>query len=130
MVKLLISIVLLMHGIGHVLFTANAWGIWRTETAHSWLWSGVLRLGGAVEGAFGLLWLVPLAGYLAGTWGYFTQQDWWQTVLLGAAVISSVMVLLWWGGINTSSAFFALVVNAIVVAVLFWQGQSLMLAGK
>jgi hypothetical protein len=130
MIKLLISIVLMMHGIGHLLFAANAWGIWKTEAAQSWLWSGVLRMGVGLEGLLGLFWLVPMAGYLAGAWGYFTEQQWWQPVLLVSAVTSSILVLLWWGGINTSSAFFALLVNAIVLGLILWQGEPLMVAGK
>jgi hypothetical protein len=120
LMKYVIAIALLMHGIGHVLFVANSWGMWKADTGHSWLFSGVLRIGQTVEGLFGLLWLLPLVGFVIGTWGYFTTQPGWQGMLIGSAILSSVMIVLWWSGINTSSAFFALVFNLVVVGVLLW----------
>ena len=87
----------------------------------SWLFSGVLGAGQTVEGIFGLLWLGPLIGFLAVTWGYFTQQGWWLQLALASAALSLVMILLWWGGINNSSAFFALVFDVAVIVVVLWQ---------
>lgn len=41
-------------------------GYWKGgEEGRSWLFSGVLGAGQAVEGIFGLLWLVPLIGFAA-----------------------------------------------------------------
>lgn len=118
--KIVIMVALLMHGIGHGLFIANAWGAWKTETGHSWLFGGVLRMGQSLEGLLGLLWLVPMLGFLFGTWTYVTGGHDWQFVLVAAAAVSSVMVVLWWNGINASSAFFALAFNLIVLGVAIW----------
>lgn len=118
LIRLLIAIVLFAHGVGHLLFVANSWGYWRGgEAGRSWLFSGLLGAGQAVEGIFGLLWLVPLVGFVAVSWGYFTQQGWWPQLALASAGISLAMIVLWWGGINTSSAFFALVVDIVVIVV-------------
>jgi hypothetical protein len=118
LVRYLIAIVLFAHGVGQLLFVANSLGYWRGgEAGRSWLFSGMLGAGQTVEGIFGLLWLVPLIGFLAISWGYFTQQGWWPQLALASAVISLAMIVLWWGGINTSSAFFALVVDIIVIMV-------------
>lgn len=103
-----------------MLFVANTWGAWKTETGHSWLFGGTLRMGQTLEGMLGLLWLVPMVGFLIGTWGYVTGGQGWQMFLLASAAISSLMVILWWNGINTSSALFALAFNIIVMGVLLW----------
>lgn len=118
LVRYVITLALFMHGIGHVLFLMNSWGLSRTDADRSWLFSGVLGAGQALEGILGLLWLVPLIGFLAVTWGYFTQAGWWPQLALASAVLSLAMILLWWGGINTSSAFFALVFDIIVIVVV------------
>ena len=70
LIRLLIAIVLFAHGVGHLLFVANSWGFWRGgEAGRSWLLSGLLGAGQAVEGILGLLWLVPLVGFVAVSWG-------------------------------------------------------------
>lgn len=118
MLRYLIAIVLFAHGVGHLLFVANSWGYWRGgEGGRSWLFSGVLGAGQAVEGILGLLWLVPLIGFVTVTWGYFTQQGWWPQLALASAVVSLVMIVLWWGSLVSGSAFFALVVDIVVIVV-------------
>jgi hypothetical protein len=118
LMRLLIATVLFAHGAGHLLFLANSWGYWRGgEEGRSWLFSGVLGAGQTIEGIFDLLWLVPLIGFVAVSWGYFTQQGWWPQLALASVGISLAMIVLWWGGINTSSAFFALVVDIVVIVV-------------
>ena len=66
LVRYLITIVLFMHGVGHLLFLANSWGYWKgSEEGRSWLFSGLLGAGQAIEGIFGLLWIIPLIGFVA-----------------------------------------------------------------
>ena len=122
LLRSVIAIVLLIHGIGHLLFLANSWGYWKGgEESRSWLFSGVFGAGQAVEGIFGLLWLIPLLGFVAVSWGYLTHQGWWPQVALASAAISLVMIVLWWGSLVTGSAFFALVFNVAVILIVLWQ---------
>ena len=73
--RYLITIALFAHGIGHLLFLTNSWGIWKGgDEGRSWLFSGVLGVGQTVEGIFGLLWLIPLVGFVGLSWGYLTHQ--------------------------------------------------------
>ena len=118
LVRYLIGIVLFAHGVGHLLFLANSWGYWKGgEESSSWLFSGLLGAGQAVEGIFGLLWLIPLIGFVAVSWGYLAHQGWWPQLALAAATISLVMIVLWWGSLVTGSAFFALVFDIVVIVV-------------
>jgi hypothetical protein len=72
--RYLIILVLFMHGVGHVLFLINSWGLSKTGADRSWPFSGILGVGQTVEGIFGLLWLVPLVGFVAVTLGYVGHQ--------------------------------------------------------
>lgn len=120
--RYLIAIVLFAHGVGHLLFVANSWGYWRgDEAGRSWLFSGVLGAGQAIEGLFGLLWLIPLVGFVVVSWGYLTHQGWWPQLALASAIISLAMIVLWWGSLVTGSAFFALVFDIVVIVVVLWQ---------
>ena len=88
------------------------------------LFSGMLGAGQTVEGIFGLLWLIPLVGFVAVSWGYLTHQGWWAQPALASAIISLAMIVLWWGGLVVGSAFFALVFDQAVIAVVLWQLRS------
>ena len=121
MIRTLIALILLMHGVGHLLFLGNAWGYWTTGSGRSWLFDNTLGLQHTVEGIVGLLWMVPLVAFVAVAGGYFANQGWWPRWAVVAAVISLGLVVVWWGGINSSSAFFALVVNAAVIGLALWQ---------
>jgi hypothetical protein len=122
MLRYLVTIALFAHGLGHLLFLANSWGLWKgDEESRSWLFSGILGAGQTLEGIFGLLWLVPLVGFVAVSWGYLTQGEWWPQIALSSAAISLAMIVLWWGSLVVGSAFFALVFDLIVITVVLWQ---------
>jgi hypothetical protein len=108
---------LFAHGVGHLLFLANSWGYWKgDEEGRSWLFSGVLGAGQTLEGTLGLVWLIPLIGFVAVSWGYLAQQGWWPQLALASAAISLAMIVAWWGGLITGSAFFALVFDSALGA--------------
>src|SRR5918994_1319513 len=119
MIRYLITAALFAHGLGHLLFLANSWGYWKGNgEGHSWLFSGILGAGQPVEGIFGLLWLIPLVGFVAVSWGYLTHQSWWPQLALASAAISLAMIVLWWSGLVVGSAFFTLVFDLAVIAVV------------
>ena len=67
------------------------------------------------------MWLIPLIGFVAVSWGYLTQQGWWPQLALASAAISLAMIVPWWGGLITGSAFFALVFDLAVIGLVLWQ---------
>jgi hypothetical protein len=121
MLRYLIAIVLFAHGVGHLLFLANSWGYWKGDEGRSWLFSSVLGVGQVVEGIVGLLWLIPLIGFVVVSWGYLAHQGWWPQLALASAAISLVMIILWWGSLVPGSAFFALVFDIAVILIVLWQ---------
>jgi hypothetical protein len=127
--RFLFSIAILFHGIGHALFLMNTWGYWKIANERAWLFADTLKLSQTGEGIVGVLWLVPLIGFVVGAWGYFGEQVWWGPVALTAAILSSVMILLWWSSLNTSSALFALLFNALVLVLAIWQQRASQPAG-
>ena len=125
LLRYLLTVALFAHGLGHFLFLANSWGLWKgAEEGRSWLFSGMLGVEQTLEGIFGLLWLIPFVGFVAVSWGYLTHQGWWLELALGSAGISLIMIVLWWGSPLVGSAFFALVFDLAVIAVVLWQLRS------
>lgn len=123
LLRVIIALAVSLHGVGHLLFTANAWGYWKTsEAGHARLFA---TIGGqTAEGAAGIVMLIPVASFLAVTWGYLAGQAWWRPLALSAAMLSIALVLLCWGSLNTSSALFAVAFDAAVIAAVLWQARA------
>lgn len=127
MLRLIFALALAMHGVGHVLFLANAWGYWKTTTGRAWLFADVLHAGQPLEGAIGLLWIVPLVGFVAATWGLVANDSRWAVLAFSSAIVSSGLLLVWWSSLNLSSAVFAILFNMAVLAGLLLQRQPYLL---
>ncbi|HEY0601980.1 MAG TPA: hypothetical protein VGD58_03670 [Herpetosiphonaceae bacterium] len=127
MLRLIFAFALGLHGVGHVLFLANAWGYWKTTTGRAWLFADVLHAPQPLEGMIGLLWIVPLAGFVAATWGFVAHDARWAMLAFSSAVMSTILLLVWWSSLNVSSAFFALVFNVLVIVAILLQRQPDML---
>ena len=130
MLRIVIALALGMHGVGHALFIGNAWGYWHTGGAGRARLFAAVGAGQGVEGAAGLLMLVPFVGFLAVTWGYLAGQGWWRPLALAAALASAGLVLLFAGGLNTSSAFFAVAFDVLVIAYVLWQQRAAVALGS
>ena len=119
--QIIIALVLLGHGIGHILFAANSWGYWKTGVARSSLFQDVLHADQTFEGIVGILWLIPLIGFVAAAGGYYAGAIWWREAALAAATISTLLLVVWWNSLNTASVIYALMLNLTVITILLWQ---------
>jgi hypothetical protein len=119
--KLVIAIVVLAHGAGHVLFLAPALGLvdWAGQTSQSWLLTATIGET-ATRAIAALVWSAALILFVAGVAGFLSAADWWRTVTVAGALVSGLGVVLMWGGISTASAAFALGFDALVLVALLW----------
>jgi hypothetical protein len=118
--RILIAAVILVHGIGHVLFLAPCLGIsqWG-QSAQSWLLTGLLgdtvtRLVG------GLLWLVAIAGFAAAGVGLLVQAPWWRTLAVIPAGVSLLALALFAGGGNNQAILSAAGMDVVIIGALLW----------
>jgi hypothetical protein len=121
MTRIVITLAILAHGIGHVLFLANAWGYWKSDFGRTPLFTNVLHVSQGLENAIGLLWIIPLAAFIVAAWAYFGETAYWQPLALGAALISCFLIAAFWNSLNMSSAFFAFVFNAVLMLMVITQ---------
>ena len=117
--RYVIAIVLMAHGIGHIMPFMAAWMPQISKVGFSdapWIFSGSVGVGSPIGQAFGLLGLV-------------TQQTWWPMVTIAAAAISIVTILPWFTTWPMTSMIGALLVDvAVLVALLPSWGQQLIQA--
>ncbi len=121
--QLVISVILLAHGVGHILFAANSWGYWKADAGRAPLFEDVLHVSQKLEGIVGLLWIIPLVGFAASAWGVYNAAAWWPAALLLSSVISAMLVVAWWKGVTPSTALYALIVDIVAIAFLIWQSS-------
>lgn len=119
-IKVAVLAVLIGHGLGHVMAPQAAFvppGA-LPRNAHAIIGSDLTIVSPAGKG-LALLWLVPLAGFLIGTYGLWTGQEWWRPVLAVASLVSIVAVLPWWGVMPAFSYLGAIAVDiAVLVGIL------------
>jgi hypothetical protein len=119
--RLIIALVLFVHGIGHVMGILPVLGLSTIETwnVRSWLLTDLL--GDTITRVIGfILFAAALIGFLGATLGlmnWLVPHEWWRTLAVVSAVISLVAIALFW---NAFVAFFpnklgAIAVNAAVL---------------
>lgn len=124
MLKIIIGVVLIAHGIGHSMGLLQVFKVATVNPAwhgDSWLLSGVA--GPTAAQAVGtVLWTLAIAGFLAlgaVVFGWLPEA-WWAPLAIGASAASLAGLVLFPVAFPTFSSIGALVVNVGVLAAVFW----------
>jgi hypothetical protein len=116
MIKWLVALALLMHGIGHIVFYfASFTPIDMGFTQAPWIFPGDVTLTSPLGKACALLWLVAMIGFVASAIGLVTAQPWWATLAVVSSVISIVVIIPWWNTINDSTRVWALLADVVII---------------
>ena len=123
--RLVIAIVFIMHGVGHVMGVFSVFGLFTGQglSSRSWLLTGIL--GDSAASWFSLLlWTAALLGFVGagfGLLGWLVPEPWWQPLAIGAAVISLLGLLLYWHAFFTlMNKMGAIGVDLAVLVALLW----------
>jgi hypothetical protein len=118
LVRWIVGIVVMAHGVGHVLFAPLLSGGMKLDASgHSWLLTGVLG-DGLTRGIASLVAAIVTAAFVVAAGGVVLQTSWWRGLAIGAAVLSIVLVAAMWDGLPTSPAGAALAFDVVVVVAL------------
>lgn len=114
-----LAIVLVIHGLGHVMFAMAAWtNIDVGFTANPWILPGNVMADSLLGKASAIIWLLAMLGFLAAALGLVTQAGWWPGVAVGAAALSLIVLLLWWQTVTPDSRLWAALVDVVIVVAL------------
>lgn len=126
--KLVFAIVLIMHGIGHIMGVMAAWTTVPSplQSGH-WLLSSGVTMTTPIGRMFGLLWLLAMVGFVVVGIGVLANQTWWPALALASSVISLVAVVPWFNLMPLGSAVGAVLVDVLVIIMLVtpWGDQLL-----
>lgn len=128
LIKVVAAGVLAAHGIGHTLGWMPALGVasFQGVSSRSWALTGILGEGGARVVA-GVLFLVPMAGFVMAAGGLLTGQPWWRGVAVASAGVSLLGTALYPSAFTTGATAGSVAVNVLVlfgILVAGWGGET------
>lgn len=118
--RIVVALVILVHGIGHVLFLAPCLGFaqWG-QSAHSWLLTKTM--GDVATRVIGsLLWLVVIVGFVTAGIGLLGQDAWWRTLAVASAGVSLLALVLFVSGSSTQPVLSAAAMDIAILVALVW----------
>jgi len=123
MIKIVVAVVLLAHGIGHVLGPLQVAKVAQVDpswTGDSWLLTGVT--GQTFSNLIGLvLWIAAMVGFVAAAavvMGWL-PASWWVPLAVGSSVVSLLAIVLFPTAFPATSTVAAAVVDiAVLVGVI------------
>jgi len=119
MLRMMIALILLAHGIGHVMGFMGAWTtIPSGLSSGHWLLSSNVMLDSALGRAFGLLWLVALIATVGAALGLLVLKLREAQHGGESAVLSLVAIGPWLNLMPVGSAIGAVLVDVIVLVAL------------
>lgn len=128
MLKIVIGLVLIAHGIGHSMGMLKVFGLATVNPAwdgSSWILSGVA--GATVTNAVGIvLWAVALVGFIAAGLVVIglLPEAWWVPLAVVSSVASLAGIVLFPIAFPVVSTIGALAVDVVVLAAVLWAGWS------
>ena len=126
MLAIIFGIFLILHGLVHLLYAGQSWGLFElrpemTWPQESWLVSKLLGKQGVQLMATAFLVFAAL-GFTSGGLGIFLNANWWRSVTAVTAVGSSLVFLIFWNGkfqaVDTQGGVGVLINLAILVLIL------------
>ena len=126
MLRFIIGAFLVAHGLVHLLYFGQSWGLFELQPGMVWpmgSWAFSRLLGdGATRMLASISCVLAATGFVVGGAGMLVRQAWWRPVVAGSAAFSAVIFILLWDGEMQKLAdrgLIGLLINiAILVAVL------------
>jgi hypothetical protein len=118
MLRIIIAIPLIVHGLAHISGFLTAWTPANTGFPDKpWLFSSSIYLSSPVGKIFGVLWLLSMIGLAGSGLGLLLRQEWWHVLALSGAVLSLVVIVPWWRAVPPGAwigaAFDVLIIIAL-----------------
>lgn len=125
MLKFIVGIFFLLHGLVHLLYYAQSRRYFELQPGLTWpdgSWAFSKLLGDE-----GNRWLAGIAcilaaiAFVAGGIGLLVGQSWWRTLIVGAAVFSSAIYILFWDGMRhrlDAQGGVAILINIVILATV------------
>jgi hypothetical protein len=129
MLKFVVGVFMVLHGLVHLLYFGQARRLFEVQPGLVWpdgSWAFSKLLGDeAPRWLASIACVVAAIGFVAGGIGIFVGQAWWRPLVVGSAAFSAAIFVLFWDGglqrLDAKGAIAILINVAILVAVLIFR---------
>lgn len=119
LLKWLLALVLIAHGIGHITGVSAFWTkLPMGFNQNPWIFGASGTLSSLVGRIFGLIWLAATVILIAAGVGLLTNQTWWTSAAMIGAIVSLVAIVPWWNTVTSGVKVGALLDVAILIGLL------------
>jgi hypothetical protein len=126
MLRLIVGIFVILHGLVHLLYVGQARRLFELQPGMTWpdgSWAFSKLFGDdATRWLASIGCVLAAVGFVAAGAGLLMRQLWWRPMAVGAAALSTVLFILFWDGALQgldNKGIFAILINiAIMVVVL------------
>ena len=110
-IQIVVPLVIILHGVGHIMGILTAANVVSTDTWHSRSWLLTNALGDTTARMIALvLWIICVVGFIAagaGAFGWSVTAGSWRTIMVVMAIVSLVTLAVYW------NAFASLIPNKV-----------------
>lgn len=111
--KVIISVLLILHGIAHTVGFATSWKLANPSGFKTTVFGGNVDLGEFGIRITGLMWLITGAAFVVLAVAWFTNRSWAMSLAWGTLIVSSLLTIIEW-----PEARIGLTVNAVLALAL------------
>lgn len=129
MVRIILGVFLVLHGLVHLLYFAQSRRLFELQPGMVWpdgAWALSKLFGDETTRLPAAISMVLVAvGFVTGGAGVLAGQSWWRPATVGAAALSiALYVLLWDGGLQDldDKGVFAILINTAILAAILMLG--------
>ena len=124
MLRFLIAVPLIMHGLAHLGGFLASWTPNRAGFAdRSWILSNGVTLDTTLARALSFVWLLALFGLVTAGLGIIWYLAWWPTMAVAAAGVSLFLIVLWCPTVPLGARVGAAFDLLILIALMLWREQ-------
>lgn len=129
MLKFIIGVFIVLHGLVHLLYFGQSRRLFELQPGMVWpegSWAFAKFFGDeSTKSLASFSCVLAAIGFVAGGIGILVSQAWWHSVVVGAASFSAIIFILFWDGksqnLDDKGGIGLLINVAILVAVLILQ---------
>ena len=111
--RIVISIVLLVHGLIHLMGFLKAWGF---PIAKNFNVRALITLSGNESKTIGLLWLLCCIGLVASCIIFLLEKDWWWMVGAISLLLSQSLIILYWHDAKYGTLINVIILLAVLIS--------------
>ncbi len=118
--NILVSLVFLGHGIGHITGFLTAWTkIPVGFNDQPWIFSRGVTIKSPIGKLFGLVWLAAGVAFIFSAYLLYTRQVAWAGTAITASILSFIAIIPWWNTVVPGAKYGGNLANLVTLIGLF-----------